>query len=915
MLKDADPGPGVAPVSYNLVAGSVERVKARLTEAIQDRDHEKSKILANINKAFESTVSKAAPVSMKEAVAALSRLQALVEDSIKKIVNSANSSQHNEAHFFEEEAKKLESDLVVRINENVQHEIQELQDLRSELAVIHNDREEGSDDETKHESTTASRPSDVKGGYSNQRDSVATPDGSGKTFAKIWRTPRRRTEKPEKRAPPETSSDGFQPPATWNRRNTFKLPAGGSGSPAGTDSPELSEDEMMASQASIRSRPPQRSPQARPKETEKPNLLQSHGQEDSRSGGGKYDHLGSLIGDTLELADQINQDFFTSMKEADDPDTDDWQTEQEEQSVELVSELAKVKKCLGQQNKVIEEQQKEIEILVTEKEAFETESQNLRAALGNMPQGIADTGIPTGGPPESTGLASAASAKSFRLSRAGSNVSTPGIAQVPWLGAWLPNSLQSHRDRLHSALERCRKEERSCADKMSVLAGDEEAEAGKKFLQIHMDSSRRHGRDFILTADFLDDLGAQLKKGPPPASVPLEEEIGWGVLGMESMPPTSRSEISPGSSLDFPDQDSATLVRGSVSTEKQGFILSEQSGPSTPPSLLASTALVEKPTSPGEARGYLPSPPTSRETPSSPGEAQQPPSTPRETRQASSSPRLTQPATSPITEGQKASSSPRETKEASPSPRQSQEAPPPGSEVQNVSKSDNDDQQDPPDEQPNDSEPKEESVEPQSPSSNVVSIKLSLWIVFDWTCRFIIRQFTAWFLVMKFCLLVIRYAWARGTRGRVGNQQNRAVQFPTLPPTGAWMIVVHHCLIFTTAQVYVACQREKHIWFEANGLTRRYMLDRYRTEASWLKMPVIDGNLVYGLRDLWQMAVWLVKCVVAKLQAVLESDSFHEGIAYLGLGVLVLLPRGWVITDYIFPWPGDYLWPLRWLGF
>ena len=60
---------------------------------------------------------------------------------------------------------------------------------------------------------------------------------------------------------------------------------------------------------------------------------------------------------------------------------------------------------------------------------------------------------------------------------------------------------------------------------------------------------------------------------------------------------------------------------------------------------------------------------------------------------------------------------------------------------------------------------------------------------------------------------------------------------------------MYYCAAFLTFQVYMASQRERNIWFEANGLTRKYMLERSRSESRWLIYGV-DGNLMVGRKDI-----------------------------------------------------------------
>ncbi|KFH46208.1 hypothetical protein ACRE_029620 [Hapsidospora chrysogenum ATCC 11550] len=59
-------------------------------------------------------------------------------------------------------------------------------------------------------------------------------------------------------------------------------------------------------------------------------------------------------------------------------------------------------------------------------------------------------------------------------------------------------------------------------------------------------------------------------------------------------------------------------------------------------------------------------------------------------------------------------------------------------------------------------------------------------------------------------------------------------------------------VLVSVAQVYVALQRERRIWMQANGVTRVYMLGHMREDPSWGVLPGVDPNLmVGGMLGLW----------------------------------------------------------------
>jgi hypothetical protein len=72
---------------------------------------------------------------------------------------------------------------------------------------------------------------------------------------------------------------------------------------------------------------------------------------------------------------------------------------------------------------------------------------------------------------------------------------------------------------------------------------------------------------------------------------------------------------------------------------------------------------------------------------------------------------------------------------------------------------------------------------------------------------------------------------------------------PPVPSESLTVLGTQAAVLFlvSVAQVYVALQRERRIWMQANGLTRVYMLGHMREDPSWGVLPGVDPNLMVGV--------------------------------------------------------------------
>lgn len=128
----------------------------------------------------------------------------------------------------------------------------------------------------------------------------------------------------------------------------------------------------------------------------------------------------------------------------------------------------------------------------------------------------------------------------------------------------------------------------------------------------------------------------------------------------------------------------------------------------------------------------------------------------------------------------------------------------------------------------------------------------------------IVIRYGAWLQVGSYLLLVSGYIVAQiynSFRRRLPSPlrfgpKRLFATFPVALSSESILTVMYHLLVLETIRVYIACQWERHIWNEANSLTRRYMLKRYRMGA-WLGLiPGVDEDLIVGLHHVWRKVGW-----------------------------------------------------------
>ncbi|KAH7271416.1 hypothetical protein B0J15DRAFT_215392 [Fusarium solani] len=381
------------------------------------------------------------------------------------------------------------------------------------------------------------------------------------------------------------------------------------------------------------------------------------------------------------------------------------------------------------------------------------------------------------------------SVTSFPVNSAGGS---PRTSNVAWISMWLPKAVRLQVERARVAIQRCVAEEASCSEKMLKLGGGKQTIKEKDCLTARQSSSEKHRQDFTLIMSFLDELSRHSKK----SQSSLADELS----GMESTDSIATLRKIPTPDSSNSDGQTPTGTEGSKkSAPESGYSVSQVRDASTSPKEPA-----------GETHDSSTSPKNQGTTPKVPSP-------------------LAEPHTPPAS-----NTTPPEGN----APPASNTAPPEGN-----------------------NEQARELDDPANATLRAVeaidSGVLGMWSFFAHVGLVAMTHAGAWVRVCKFIFQIFTYIMNQISRavrlvwpfGHGADEESLAPRFPKLPSPGCFIVVMYYCAAFLTFQVYMASQRERNIWFEANGLTRKYMLERSRSESRWLIYGV-DGNLVVGRKDI-----------------------------------------------------------------
>ncbi|RSL56858.1 hypothetical protein CEP54_008598 [Fusarium duplospermum] len=501
-----------------------------------------------------------------------------------------------------------------------------------------------------------------------------------------------------------------------------------------------------------------------------------------------YEHLDPMMRSLLEAGEDLHKEFKKDVGKA---GTEEWKGETDEYA-ELQEQLNKALQQCNQQESMVNRKTQLIEGLQEEITKLKASNQGLKANLESMTQASSASAVGTPIPGQFRHLGSVTS---FPVNSAGGS---PLVNNLAWVNSWLPKASRLQMERIQLAVRRCMAEENSCTEKMLKLGGGKQTARERDCLSARKSSSEKHRRDFTQTMSFLDELSRYSKKGQGC----LADELSGLELGSAASVPDSNA--TPRRLLTPDPSDSSPTPTGAAGKKP----VSESGSPSSK-GRDASTSPKE-PASPPKAA-------------SSVGEAHGESNLP--TRQGT-----TPKAPSPLAESHAAPAG-NTAPASNTAPREGKNG-----QVREVD-------------------------DPESATQAMVgaidSGVLGAWSFFAYLGLVAMTQAGAWVRVCKFMYRVFTYAMSHIGRairliwpfGRGSVEGSPVPSFPQRPSPECFIVVMYHCAVLMTIQVYIACQRERAIWFEANGLTRKYMLESSRVQRSWFIFGV-DGDLVVGKKDI-----------------------------------------------------------------
>ncbi|KAL2689585.1 hypothetical protein Neosp_003643 [[Neocosmospora] mangrovei] len=502
-----------------------------------------------------------------------------------------------------------------------------------------------------------------------------------------------------------------------------------------------------------------------------------------------YEGLDPMMRSLLEAGDDIGKEF---KKDASKAGTEEWQTDLEhaELQEQLDRALLEYKKQMGtlmQKDQVINGLNEEITTL-------KNTHLDLVASLESMGRTPSAGGA---GTPIASQIGRFQHVTSFPFNSAGGS---PGTSNVAWLSMWLPKAVRLQMETTKAAIKRCSAEEKSCAERILQLGGGRQTIGERDCLTARKDSSEKHRQDFTLIKGFLEELSGHSKK----SEGNLADELS-GIDSAESIKTVKPTPDPSNSGGQTPtgNESGKNSASGSVfgsqgrdnstSPKESG---NEAHGPSKSPKRQGSTPKVPSPLAESHTA-------TANETAAEAGNAPQTNNT-------------TPPTNNTAT----------------------REVPPEGNNEQVR-------------------EPEDPETATQTTVETIDSGVLGLWSFFAHVGLVVMTHAGAFVRVSKFILHLFTYIMNQISRvlrliwpfSRAAEEESPAPVFPKVPSLECFILVIYYCSAFLTFQVYMATQRERQIWFEANGLTRKYMLERSRSESPWLIYGV-DGNLMVGRKDI-----------------------------------------------------------------
>ncbi|KAM0561179.1 hypothetical protein ACHAPJ_003683 [Fusarium lateritium] len=858
------------------VKGLVKQAGARLNTSIQTREKESTSYLSSIDEQYEHVYSSIAPNLPGKALTALKKLRAAGEDGIKAIVSSANATQRKDVEMFAQAAEVLKSNA----------EAQNLRKLKSaEKAAVeakfqletYKRKYEGKPSADEQGSTTAPGPAGGKQG--NTRTVSNSPGSAGLGFEQALN---RTKENPPATPPGEPSS-----PAAWSRTgkltkkgsNVLKIRSPAAKSPAWHEPARASPKGLIfrSPKKTAFGRPSsprfQRKIRLRAEGTGSP-LLQEFSNAQYKKDvlwHEKFDAMEPMMRDLLQMQSELNDEWRESLEAVDVTGSDGGKTDNDDEHEGEVDALYDKLSTLNHDLQEKEELISKGEVLIRGQKSqidnLERKNRELGSKCSELKEQFQGRDVSDQSPEVATpGTPVTGNPKSSRSVRSPAPSGHAGIMASPntkgVLQQWLDKALHDHRRRLESAVKRCNREEDRCTFDASEMRDDDDGFPEKTTLRKWATSSKNHRRDFQHSIDFIDEI--MERTGKTESSSVLSDELeestsattmatGTNQVSMNLLKPSDSPTSDYGSHASQTSENTRSNSGGS-GPSSGGTTYSSGSSTSDAKSSFATEQGAAEPWETPTTKDVLNLERSSKSetVQNSAGIAE--PKDALDLDDVSNNEDTSKSDGSPKNEDISKKEDIPEKQEAVKKGRfpESKDTQAPGSSEQNKSSvSGHDDGN---------------GDDPETPSlwttftdiindlrTTVTDIANDLWAMMFGFLVVVAMQLGAWVRLFKFIAYSVHHCYnlCIGLRRATMSKSTTMSRFPTAPTPQDVLIVVYHVLLVPTLHVCLAAHRERAIWYEANGLTRKYMLKRAAIAPSSTSIFGMDGLLGLGWHDVY----------------------------------------------------------------
>ncbi|KAF4969520.1 hypothetical protein FSARC_3250 [Fusarium sarcochroum] len=903
------------------VKGLVKQAKARLDTTVQSREEETNSYLSSIDESYEHVCLHIASKLPEKALAALKTLRAAGKDGIKAIVSSANATQQKDIEMFGQAAEVLKSKLEAQSRRKIQSAEKAALEARFQLEAYKR-KYEGKSSLDEQESTTAPGPAEDKQGKT--RTVNDSPGSAGLGFEQALN----RT----KRKPPATPPGEPSSPRVWGRKGS--LTKGASNvlrirSPTAKNS--AWHEPARASPKGTIFHSPRKSSSRRTSgprfqrkvhlEAEGPSSPLSQELSNAQSKKdviwhGEFDDMVPMMRDLFQTQSELNDEWREILEAVNTTESDAWKTDDDDEHEgevgalhdklsRLNHDLQEKEQLIGEKDQLISkkeelisDQKSQIDDLEKENRKLGTQCSELKGELQGRDEPDQAPEQATAGTPVTGNLASPRSAKSPAPSGHAGIMASPNTKGL--FQQWLTKALHDNRTRLESAVKRCNREEDRCTYDASEMPDDDARYPRKTTLYDWAASSKNHRHDFKDSIDFIDEIMRRTAKTE--SNSVLSDELG------ESTPATAMATGTSQANMNLlKPSDSPTSDYGSHAsqTSENTHSSSGGSGPSSGDSSWGNSSVASDAKSPiaTEQSAAEPEETSTTENISKQEQSLKPDTVPTPSgvtkpEDASELDNVSKNNDTSKSEGsseeedaskKKDMPKKQETAQKDKSP-ESKDDQAPGSSKQNKSSASGHDE--------NDDDPDSPDwlslilISDLYPKTTDFTTTITQWLDRLWTRMLsgsvvVGFQLGAWVRLFKFVFYYeyylyhryIKYNYNRCVKGAPMNKSTTMPMFPASPGYQAPLTIGYQILFVVTFHVYLATQRERAIWYEANGLARKYMLKRAAIAPSSTSIFGIDGHLGLGWYDIFPgMYYFIIVCIFAYCPHLISLSGLFSGV-------------------------------------